>query len=138
MWHRLANWLSLTRAEQRVLLFLSATLLIGAGIRFYQEAFPPTRQFDYRSADSSFTAFRDELASDTIKKKTGTTGQEIDINSASKDELVGVPGIGKTLAERIVLYRENEGEFTSIEDLQKVKGISKKKLEKLKPYITVQ
>ena len=138
MWHRLVNWLSLTRAEQRVILFLSATLLIGAGIRFYQEAYPPTRQFDYRSADSSFAAFREQLASDTIQKKTGTTGPLLDINSASKDELVGLPGIGKTLAERIVSFRENEGEFASIEDLQKVKGISKKKLEKLKPYITVQ
>ncbi len=138
MWHRLVNWLSLTRAEQRVILFLSATLLIGAGIRFYQEAYPPTRQFDYRSADSSFAAFRDRLASDTIQKQTGTAGPLLDINSASKDELVGLPGIGKTLAERIVLFRENEGEFASVEDLQKVKGISKKKLEKLKPYITVR
>jgi comEA protein len=112
--------------------------LIGAGIRMYQEAYPATRQFDYRSVDSSFSAFREKLASDTIQKKAGTTGLVIDINSASKDELVGLPGIGKTIAERIVLYRENEGEFTSIEDLQKVKGISKKKLEKLKPYITVQ
>jgi competence protein ComEA len=137
MWHRLVNWLSLTRAEQRVILFLSATLLIGAGIRFYQEAFPPTRQFDYRSADSSFAAFREQLASDTVQKKAGTPGQLLNINSASKDELVGLPGIGQTLAQRIVLFRENEGEFASIDDLQKVKGISKKKLEKLKPYITV-
>ena len=138
MFHRLANWLSLTRAEQRVILFLSATLLIGAGIRFYQEAYPPTRQFDYRSADSTFAAFRDQLGSDTLQKETGTTGLLLDINSASKDELVGLPGIGMTLAERIVLFRENEGGFASIEDLQKVKGISKKKLEKLKPFITVQ
>ena len=138
MFHRLVNWLSLTRAEQRVILFLSATLLIGAGIRFYQEAYPPTRQFDYRSADSSFAAFREKLASDTIQKKTGTTGVLLDINSASKDELVGLPGIGKTLAERIVFFRENEGEFGSIEDLQKVKGISRKKFEKLKPFVTVQ
>lgn len=137
MFHRLVNWLSLTRAEQRVILFLSGTLLIGAGIRFYQEAYPPTRQFDYRSADSSFAAFRDRLASDTIPGKTGTKGL-LDINSASKDELVGLPGIGKTLAERIVFFREHEGEFASIEDLQKVKGISKKKLEKLRPYITAQ
>ena len=137
MFHRLANWLSLTRAEQRVILFLSATLLIGAGIRFYQEAYPPTRQFDYRSADSTFAAFRDQLGSDTLQKKTGTTGLLLDINSASKDELVGLPGIGMTLAERIVLFRENEGGFASIEDLQKVKGISKKKLEKLIPNTMV-
>ncbi len=138
MWQRLVNWLSLTRAEQRVILFLSATLLVGAGIRLYQEAFPPARRFDYRSADSSFATFREQIASDTVKEKTGKSRRVVNINSASKDELVSLPGIGHTLSERIVLYRENEGEFESIEDLQKVKGISKKKFEKLKPYITVQ
>ncbi len=135
MWHRFIDWLSLTRAEQRVILFLSGTLLVGAGIRFYQETYPPTRQFDYRAADSSFAAFREKLAPDTVQRQSAS--QLIDINTASMDELVGLPGIGKTLAERIVLYRENEGEFASTDDLQKVKGISKKKLEKLRPYITV-
>jgi len=138
MMQRFVNWLALTRSEQRVLLFLSATLIVGAGIRLYQDTFPTKRQFDYRSIDSSFAVFKDRLATDSLRKKQLRPGETVNINSASKEELIALPGIGATLAERIISYRENEGEFGSIEDLQKVKGISKKKLEKLKPHVTVQ
>lgn len=138
MLQRFVNWLALTRSEQRVLLFLSATLIVGAGIRLYQETFPTQRQFDYRSIDSSFAVFREKLAADSVRQKGSLPGQAININTASKEELVALPGIGSTLADRIIFFRENEGEFGSVEDLQKVKGISKKKLEKLKPHVTVQ
>jgi comEA protein len=138
MFQRLINWLALTRTEQRVILFLSATLVIGAGIRLYQEASPPQRQFDYHSVDSSFAAFRERVASDTVPRKSAHAAKSININLASKDELIGLPGIGQVIAARIVQYREDEGDFASIEELQKVKGISKKKFEKLKPYVTVQ
>ena len=138
MLQRFVNWLALTRSEQRVLLFLSATLIVGAGIRLYQDTFPTKRQFDYRSIDSSFAVFKDRLATDSVRKKQLGPGETVNINTASKEELVALPGIGATLAERIVSYRENEGEFGSIEDLKKVKGISKKKIEKLKPHVTVQ
>jgi comEA protein len=138
MLQRFVNWLALTRSEQRVLLFLSATLIVGAGIRLYQETFPTRRQFDYRSIDSSFAVFREKLAADSVRQRGSTSGQALNINTATKEELVALPGIGSTLADRIISFRENEGEFGSVEDLQKVKGISKKKLEKLKPHVTVQ
>jgi comEA protein len=138
MLQQFVNWLALTRSEQRVLLFLSATLIVGAGIRLYQENFPTKRQFDYHSIDSSFAVFKEKLAADSVRKKESPSGQAVNINTASKEELVALPGIGSTLAERIISYRENEGEFGSVDDLQKIKGISKKKLEKLKPHVTVQ
>ncbi len=138
MMQRFVNWLALTRSEQRVLLFLSATLIVGAGIRLYQDTFPTKHQFDYRSIDSSFADFREKLAADTTRKTHLNAGEMVNINTASKEELVALPGIGPTLAERIISYRENEGEFGAIEDLRKVKGISDKKLEKLKPHVTVQ
>lgn len=138
MLQRFVNWLALTRSEQRVLLFLSATLIVGSGIRLYQETYPSERRFDYRSIDSSFAIFREHLAADSTRKKQLSPGEAVNINAASKEELVALPGIGATLAERIVSFRENEGEFGTVEDLQKVKGISKKKLEKLKPHVTVR
>ena len=138
MWQRLINWLAMTRSEQRVSLFLSTTLVVGAGIRLYQETFPSRRQFNYRTVDSSFAAFREQMAPDSVQQKMGGPGKLVNINNASKDELVALPGIGQTLAERIVLFRGNKGKFGSAEDLQKVKGISKKKFEKLKPLVSVQ
>jgi len=138
MWQRLVNWLAMTRSEQRVILFLSTTLVVGAGIRLYQETYPSRREFDYRTVDNSFAAFREQMAPDSVHQKMGGPGKLVNINTASKDELVALPGIGQTLAERIVLFRGNKGKFGSAEDLQKVKGISKKKFEKLKPLVSVQ
>jgi comEA protein len=138
MMQRFVNWLALTRSEQRVLLFLTSTLILGAGIRLYQGSSPTGRQFDYRSIDSSFAGFREKLASDSTARMPGQAGQIVNINTATKEELVSLPGIGPTLAERIILHREQSGRFTSIEHLKDVKGISKKKLEKLRPFVTLE
>ncbi len=63
---------------------------------------------------------------------------KLNINRASKSDLEKLPGIGPTIAERIVNYREEHGAFKSIEDLKNVKGIGDKKFEALKDLITVE
>jgi len=47
----------------------------------------------------------------------------VDVNSGSVDDLVRLPGIGETLAARIIAYREAYGPFASLDDLQRVSGI---------------
>jgi competence protein ComEA len=138
MIQRLINWLALTRTERNVILFLTLTLVVGAAIRSYQDAFPPNRQFDYASVDSTFAVFQKRLASDSIRQEEGTSSRVININLATKAELTSLPGIGDALADRIIRQREEQGEFETISDLQKIKGISKKKFDKLKPLIAVQ
>ena len=59
----------------------------------------------------------------------------IDVNSASVRELQKLNGIGGVTANAIAAYREENGEFTSEEDLLKVKGIGRATLEKIRPYI---
>lgn len=71
------------------------------------------------------------------KKETALEGKLININTATKEELVSLPGIGDTTAERIINYRNDHNGFKKPEDIMKVKGIGKKKFEKLKNYITV-
>ncbi|MFN3698839.1 MAG: helix-hairpin-helix domain-containing protein [Dictyoglomus sp.] len=61
---------------------------------------------------------------------------KININTATKEQLESLPGIGPTLAQRIVDYRNENGLFTSLEDLLNVKGIGEKKLEKIKDKVT--
>lgn len=62
----------------------------------------------------------------------------VNINKASLTELTKLPGVGESLAQRIVNYREENGKFKSIEDLKNVSGIGDKKFESLKEYIKVK
>jgi competence protein ComEA len=57
--------------------------------------------------------------------------EAISINKADASLLTKLPGIGNKKAEAIVEYRDKNGEFTSIDDLTKVKGIGKKLMTKL-------
>lgn len=60
----------------------------------------------------------------------------VNINTASKEELASLKGIGEKTAEYIIEYRK-DNEFKSIEDLKNVKGIGEKKFEAIKKDITV-
>ena len=61
----------------------------------------------------------------------------ININTASRSELMDLPGIGSVLSERIVDYRTRNGAFSSIEDLMRVSGIGEKRFDSIKDKITV-
>lgn len=61
----------------------------------------------------------------------------VDINSAGEYELSALPGIGETIAVRILAYRELHGPFERPEELMNVEGIGSGKLEALLDYITI-
>lgn len=69
------------------------------------------------------------------RKVNNTIPSNVNINSASKEELTLLPGIGPVTAEAILAYRKDNGKFSSIDELTKVKGIGDKTLAKLKPYL---
>jgi competence protein ComEA len=59
----------------------------------------------------------------------------IDLNKASRQEFLELPGIGEKLADRILQYRKEHGRFRSVEELREVPGIGKKRMERLRPLI---
>ena len=60
----------------------------------------------------------------------------ININTATKEKLLTIPGIGESKAKAIINYRETNGKFKNIEDIQNVDGIGSKLYEEIKIYIT--
>ncbi|MCI7657456.1 ComEA family DNA-binding protein [Anaerotignum sp.] len=63
--------------------------------------------------------------------------ERINLNTASKEELMLLDGIGEKMAERILAYREEYGPFAKIEDIQNVKGIGEKTYAKIAGKLTV-
>ena len=61
----------------------------------------------------------------------------ININTADSDTLQEIPGVGPATAEKIIAYREENGRFSQIEEIQNVNGIGNKTFEKMKDKITV-
>lgn len=68
---------------------------------------------------------------------SGITYAAVDLNTASKEELQAVKGIGEAKAEAIIEYRKQHGPFTKVDDLDKVKGFGDKSVDKLRQELTV-
>ena len=68
---------------------------------------------------------------------SSSNGDVININTANKEQLMKISGVGKTKAEAIISYREKNGDFKKKEDITKVKGIGKATFEKIKDKIEV-
>jgi comEA protein len=144
--------LDLTTAEKRVMLIL-ATVIISAGFfKSFQPFTEKNDQYDYSVSDSVFSRLSHQsrlISSDNhnapLKVETETSvhkgkvseppERSIHINQADEAELKKLPRIGPAMAKRIIKYRKEKGPFRSLDDLTKIKGIGKKTLEKLRPYL---
>ena len=88
----------------------------------------------------------DTLPTDTAKMGTGISeikvveayGDKVNINTADAKLLETLPGIGPAYASRIIEYRTKNGPFATYDELLEIKGIGKKRLEKLLPFIQLK
>jgi comEA protein len=143
-----------TRNEIKAVLILSIALITGAGIQRYRDSRLPqdesgTLTFDYSRLDSEFIArskaFEHADAATGLRREQSSRPQKpslapgsINLNTATQEELVGLPGIGEQYAKRIVQYREENGPFSSVDELSNVRGIGKKKLEKMRAFLRAE
>ena len=81
------------------------------------------------------------LLTSAVAKNTtenaATLTDKVNINTSSEKALESVPGIGPKTAQNIYAYKKENGNFNTIDDLLNVKGIGKKSLKKMKPYLTI-
>ena len=66
-----------------------------------------------------------------------TAARLVDLNQATVSELEALPGIGPKLAQRVIEHRDERGPFRSVEDLRQVRGIGRKKFDRLRPHVLV-
>ena len=79
-----------------------------------------------------------ETPSDATVAPSESADSCVNINTATKEELMTLPGIGEVIAERIIAYRQTYGSFSSVEELDAVSGIGDKRLDAIRDYITVE
>ena len=72
----------------------------------------------------------------SVRRSASSNGSRININTATFQELQTVRGIGPTMAQRIIEYRQTSGRFATVDDLTNVKGVGEKTLEKIRDSIT--
>ena len=109
----------LTKPEMVAIFVLLLALFVGLGINYLR--------IHYSGPKIEVV----EPASSEIQTK-------IDINSATREELTLLPGIGETLAQRIVDYRQENVPFESIDDLSKVRGIRPGLVKDIEGFVTVK
>jgi competence protein ComEA len=80
------------------------------------------------------------LQSPTQESTTSTQNNDgkINLNTATEQQLMLLPGVGETTAKKIIEYRTENNGFTTVEDIMNVSGIGEKKFEQMKPYIKVE
>ncbi|BAK98510.1 hypothetical protein OBV_13120 [Oscillibacter valericigenes Sjm18-20] len=114
-----------TKTEKILLILTAAFLLLMLALLFYARA---------GGAVGSYAVETERIVSSSELTPDVTP---VDINTAGAEELATLPGIGEKLAERIVKYRADNGDFASVDDLLNVSGIGEGKLEALRDYVSV-
>ena len=134
----------LTRQEKAVFLFLTVSLLVGGVLNGLRK-----RAVQNAPVDPSVARFLRDVRAVALSEASGSGGQvdssreegrdlyRFDLNRASEEELQKLPRVGPVMARRIVQYRQKIGQFRSVEQLLEVKGIGRKTLERLRPYVYV-
>jgi len=108
--------LNLTQEERKVMLFLVAIALLGAGGNFLVKQF---------STAKSIACFSQDLG-------------KVNLNSADEKLLMGISGIGEKLAGRIIEYRKGRAGFSSVDELKAIKGITDSKFARIKEYLAAK
>lgn len=112
------RWFELSARELRVLLAAAAIVLLSL------LAVEGIRRLTWRG----------ELRVENARETIGLPAR-IDVNAAKDYELCLLPGIGEKTAKAIIDYRDEHGPFERIEDLQRVRGIGPKTVERLRPHL---
>lgn len=138
-----------TPQERMIILFLIGALLVGGIIYIYKlknPSFAPELKIIKGEKSLEASTKEKEKLQKIIKEtkemlfdtQKGMLHKKININTASREDLMLLPGIGPTYADRIIEYRNKKHTFRDITEIMEVKGIGEKIFNQLKDKITVE
>ena len=116
------------KSEIKILFILCIFILVGSGIRLYQNKWKPLPKIQETY---------DPGIEKGLKARSDYFNHKISLNSASEEELMRLPGIGPVIAQRIIQYRNRYNNFKSIEEIKKVKGVGEKTYQKIESSLTL-
>ena len=105
---------------------INLAYVLEDGMKIYVPNINEVEEIEYVTSSSGN---EDKTANKTIK---------VNINTATSEELQSLPGIGESIANRIITYRKENGKFSKIEDLTNVSGIGEAKFNNIKSYLYVK
>ena len=129
---------SFTRQERMMILFLVTSLCVGSLITLLQRrspGFAPELRSRYSAQHGieDTVSIRDTLLASSTPDTVVTA--RLNINTATREEMMCLPGIGPAMAGRIIEYRRLRGPFGGPDDLKGVNGIGDKTVKRLNPLI---
>lgn len=89
------------------------------------------------SCGSSFSSSKQDLSAGQIGKEVPKVPTLININTSNVFQVMRIKGVGQSLAENIVAYRDKKGQFRTVDDLVKVKGIGPSVLSAIRHQVTI-
>jgi len=155
MLDRLSKIIGITQTELKISLFVVIVFLVGLTYKifFVQKDVSPYQFFDYSEEDEKFFSsnndsvltsskdYKDEVLDfdsknfKEYKKKIPPKEKSINLNTATVNELINLPGVGEKTAQKIVEYRQKIKIFTNLNQLKDVDGIGDSKFNKIKKFV---
>lgn len=101
------------------------------------QAAPVSRRPVAMPSEASAAAPALEKTAPVLPPAREMSARQVDLNQATLSDLEALPGIGPKLAQRVIEHRDEHGPFHSVDDLRQVKGIGRKKFDRLRPHVLV-
>lgn len=135
--YRLQQRLSITRQEGIAVLTLATLFLLGLVVRHVQQQQTPPLAVDSLVAQPVADTTSPNAPEPAASSPSPSPENPINVNTASREALEALPGIGPALSKRIDTYRSTQRPFQRVGELRRVRGIGTKTLSTLRPMVRV-